>query len=196
LKCFVIGNGESRKEFDLTKLLLNPRENFPVYGCNALYRDFIPDILFISDQRMIEETNPLNINIAKVEGHIVKFNDGTILCLPNSFKVTGIMALLCAPLLNIEIEDFYLVGFDMYPSEETGKLNNLYKDSLNYRKSDECYRQMVSHSVPALKFVFKLYGNKNFIMVNDKKSQYFNECKNLYHISYNEFNKVLKYGRE
>ena len=48
---FVIGNGESRRGYDLTKL----KEFGPVYGCNALYRDFIPDVLVAVDEAMIKE---------------------------------------------------------------------------------------------------------------------------------------------
>ena len=191
MKCFIIGNGESRKSFDLTRLRLEPRDDFPIYGCNALYRDFIPDILFVSDLRMIEEVKSLDLNLARVDEHTIKLSNGSILSLPISFKVTGVMTVMCAPLLDVRITDFYLLGFDMYPSEETGKLNNIYKDSINYRKSDECYRQMVNHSVPALKFIFNHYLNKKFFIVNSKKSVYFNDCKNLYQISYNDFEEIL-----
>ena len=48
---FIIGNGESRKGFDLTSL----RKYGKIYGCNALYRDFQPDVLISVDQRMIKE---------------------------------------------------------------------------------------------------------------------------------------------
>ena len=37
-RVFCIGNGESRKGFDLEKL----RPYGKIYGCNALYRDFTP----------------------------------------------------------------------------------------------------------------------------------------------------------
>ena len=37
---FCIGNGESRKNFDLERL----RPFGKIYGCNGLYRDFTPDI--------------------------------------------------------------------------------------------------------------------------------------------------------
>ena len=38
---FVLGNGVSRKEIDLESL----RKWGKTYGCNALYRDFAPDVL-------------------------------------------------------------------------------------------------------------------------------------------------------
>ena len=45
---YCIGNGPSRKGFDLTLL----KKTGQTYGCNALYRDFIPDYLFSVDGLM------------------------------------------------------------------------------------------------------------------------------------------------
>ena len=42
---YCIGNGPSRKNFDLNTL----KGTGQVYGCNALYRDFMPDFLFSVD---------------------------------------------------------------------------------------------------------------------------------------------------
>ena len=48
---FCIGNGESRKGFDLTQL----KQYGKIYGCNALYRDFTPDVLTAVDQGISHE---------------------------------------------------------------------------------------------------------------------------------------------
>ena len=50
-KVFCIGNGESRKDFDLEKL----RPHGKIYGCNALYRDFTPDHLSAVDAGIMHE---------------------------------------------------------------------------------------------------------------------------------------------
>ena len=42
---YCIGNGPSRKGFDLNRL----KATGQTYGCNALYRDFIPDFIFSID---------------------------------------------------------------------------------------------------------------------------------------------------
>ena len=42
---YCIGNGPSRKNFDLNRL----KATGQTYGCNALYRDFIPDDIFSVD---------------------------------------------------------------------------------------------------------------------------------------------------
>ena len=48
---FIIGNGKSRKGFDLNIL----RPYGKIYGCNALYREFDPDYLIAIDEGMIDE---------------------------------------------------------------------------------------------------------------------------------------------
>jgi len=50
-KVFLIGNGESRKGFDLNTL----KPHGKVYGCNAIYRDFTPDVLVSVDHGIMHE---------------------------------------------------------------------------------------------------------------------------------------------
>ena len=51
MKVFCIGNGESRKGFDLNKL----KPFGKIYGCNALYREFSPDVLVSVDHGIMHE---------------------------------------------------------------------------------------------------------------------------------------------
>ena len=50
-KVFCIGNGGSRKDFNLESL----RGKGRIYGCNALYRDFKPDVLIGVDNGIMHE---------------------------------------------------------------------------------------------------------------------------------------------
>ena len=50
-KVFIIGNGESRKGFDLAKL----RKHGTIYGCNAIYREFMPDVITAVDHGIMHE---------------------------------------------------------------------------------------------------------------------------------------------
>ena len=52
-RVFCIGNGESRKGFDLEKL----RQHGKIYGCNAIYRDFLPDVLTAVDHGIMHYTH-------------------------------------------------------------------------------------------------------------------------------------------
>ena len=50
-KVFLIGNGESRKDFNLD--LLKPHGK--IYGCNAIYRQYTPDVLVSVDHGIMHE---------------------------------------------------------------------------------------------------------------------------------------------
>ena len=50
-RVFALGNGESRKDLNLSKLY----EFGIIYGCNGLYRDFQADVLVVVDPAMKEE---------------------------------------------------------------------------------------------------------------------------------------------
>lgn len=48
---FVLGNGRSRSVIDLARL----HQHGVIYGCNALYRDFEPDVLIAADRAISEQ---------------------------------------------------------------------------------------------------------------------------------------------
>ena len=50
-RVFIIGNGESRKGFDLANL----RQYGTIYGCNAIYREFMPDVITAVDHGIMHE---------------------------------------------------------------------------------------------------------------------------------------------
>ena len=50
-KVFCIGNGESRKKFNLDQL----KPHGKIYGCNALYREYTPDVLVSVDHGIMHE---------------------------------------------------------------------------------------------------------------------------------------------
>ena len=51
MRVFILGNGQSRLGVNLEKL----KEYGKVYGCNAIYRDFKPDVLIGVDQGIMHE---------------------------------------------------------------------------------------------------------------------------------------------
>jgi hypothetical protein len=51
IRVFCVGNGESRIGFDLNKL----KPFGKIYGCNALYREFSPDVLTAVDHGIMHE---------------------------------------------------------------------------------------------------------------------------------------------
>jgi hypothetical protein len=59
----IIGNGPSRNDIDLHKLV----GKAPLYGCNALYRDFNKlDYLVAIDNGMINELHKERVNVGNL----------------------------------------------------------------------------------------------------------------------------------
>ena len=127
---FIIGNGVSRQSVTLE--LLRPLGK--IYGCNALYRDFEPDVLVATDRPISAEIQnsgyPANNKFytrkpvegqgaLKVPHEYYGYSSGPL--------ATGIAAIDQHRLI-------YMIGFDMGPINS--KFNNVYADTDFYRKSD------------------------------------------------------------
>lgn len=127
---FVLGNGQSRQELDLPAMA----RLAPVYGCNALYREFEPAVLISTDapiSRAIQESGysqthvhytrkPLPaLGARRIPQQYYGFSSGP--------AAVGIAAI-------DRHRKIYLIGFDLGPTR-TGHFNNIYADSEFYKKS-------------------------------------------------------------
>jgi hypothetical protein len=127
---FVLGNGVSRQAVTLE--LLRPLGK--IYGCNALYRDFAPDVLVAADRAISAEIQNSGYPIKhKFYTRKPVENQGAVL-VPKDYYgfssgpiATGIAAIDQHRLI-------YLIGFDMGPVNN--RFNNIYADTDFYRKSD------------------------------------------------------------
>lgn len=127
---FVLGNGISRRGLPLHDL----RTHGPVYGCNALYRDFTPDVLVATDR-------PIALHIEST-GYPIKNRFYTrrptegqgAYPVPKQYfgYSSGPIAVGLAALDGHH--RVYLLGFDMGPSENQ-TFNNLYADTEFYKAS-------------------------------------------------------------
>lgn len=128
-KAFVIGNGRSRIGLDLETL----RPAGKIFGCNALYRDFVPDVLVATDPGIsaeIEETGyqkqnqfftrkPMDAHSKKIP-HNYGFSSGPV----------------AATLAALEgFQRIYLIGFDLEGIQN--RFNNVYADSAHYKMSTD-----------------------------------------------------------
>lgn len=127
---FVLGNGISRKDVSLPYL----RRLGTIYGCNALYREFAPDVLVATDRPISTEIQNCGyanrhkfytrkpvagLGAHKVPDAYYGFSSGPI--------AVGLSA------LNGH-DRIYLIGFDMGPVNN--KFNNIYADTEFYKTSD------------------------------------------------------------
>jgi hypothetical protein len=127
---FVLGNGVSRLELNLQTL----KELGPIYGCNALYREFAPTVLvstdkpisesiqhsgYASEHRMYTRKPIPGLGAHRVPDDYFGFSSGPI------------AVALAAIDQNRAV---YLIGFDMGPVAGD-RFNNVYADTEFYKKS-------------------------------------------------------------
>lgn len=130
---FVLGNGTSRKGIDIDYL----QSLGKVYACNAVYRQHEPDYLVAVDVKMILEitksgyqnthevwTNP-NKSFAKIQ-NLNYFR-------PSKGWSSGPTALWLAS--QHRYKKVYILGFDYKGIDDGQKFNNIYADTMNYKKS-------------------------------------------------------------
>ena len=165
---YIIGNGPSRKGFDLNLL----KESGQTYGCNALYRDFIPDFIFSVDAKMTikmvkDKVHEKCIHYApaiEVNRHPYKNNKNSYLHLiPNNpHWISGSEAMWTATVHGHK--NIVLIGFDF---REYGKnqFNNIYQDTENYgeRHSDTIFDGWLGQ----FRGLQKIRPDCKFIVVHD-----------------------------
>lgn len=132
---FVLGNGTSRKDVDHSRL----KSYGKIYGCNALYRSFNPDYLIAVDVKMVLEisraeyqlNNSVWTNNNKSYEKIKNLNYFS----PSKGWSSGPTALWLA--CQHFYDKIFILGFDYQGLDNNKKVNNLYVDTPNYKKSSE-----------------------------------------------------------
>ena len=123
---FLIGNGKSREHFDLERL----RTKGTIIGCNALYRDFDPDVLVAIDSKMINELNAAKSKVHEMNMIIITPHNRSAhlqesyLYKTGKFNTSGCFAMkLIAE--KIKPSKCYMLGMD-------GFAGNMYDGTKNY----------------------------------------------------------------
>lgn len=130
---FVLGNGTSRTVVDCPKL----KEHGIVYGCNAVYRDFIPDKLISVDYRMIKEVirNKIPQQCEFWTNYNAAFEQYSDLNMINPSKGWGSGPTALWLAANEKPQEIYILGFDY---SGLGKfVNNVYAGTTNYKKKTD-----------------------------------------------------------
>lgn len=129
---FVLGNGVSRAPVDLDALA----RCGPVYGCNALYREFTPHCLVATDRPIATEIQETGYS-GRARFHTRRPIPGLgARPVPKAYygNSSGPIAASLAALDGHH--RIYLVGFDLGPSA-TGRFNNIYADTQHYKKASD-----------------------------------------------------------
>jgi hypothetical protein len=181
---FVLGNGVSRQQVDLNSL----KKFGPIYGCNALYRDFVPTVLVATDlpiATQIQESGyaknnrfytrkPLNDSGAqRVLQEYYGFSSG-----PNATALAAYDGAL----------KIYMLGFDMGPTDRN-LFNNVYAGSEFYKKAD-AQPTYTGNWVRQIIKVVSDYPTVNFVRVCGKTTAKIPELeqqKNIRHLDILQF---------
>ena len=181
---FVLGNGLSRQEVALDYLKTLGK----VYGCNALFRDFQPDVLVATDRPIATSIQESGYSanhkfytrrpISGLGAHVVPkkyfgFSSGPI--------ATSLAAL-------DKHQHIYMLGFDMGPTEHK-KFNNIYADTQYYKTSDST-PTYTGNWIKQILTIVEDFPNTSFFRVQGKTTANIvelNLIKNLYHVPITTF---------
>jgi len=195
---YCIGNGPSRKDFDLHTL----KETGQTYGCNALYRDFIPDFIFSVDTKMTmqmveDQVGTKTVHYAPALQVNRKESKGMIHLIPNNpHWISGNAAFWTAGVHGHR--NIYLIGYD-FREYGKGEQNNIYQDTEHYgeRNDDKIFDAWLKQ----FRDMLKMRPYVNYTVVHDNPPDYLNylqtgtDLGNSKIISYAEFEKVLTPGQ-
>lgn len=169
-KIVVLGNGESRTKFQSQYI------DYPIIGCNAAYRDINLDSVVCCDKKMVKEvlSNTDDLEIFTRPDWRNHFKNPRIKYLPDlPFRGlerkdqpihwnSGPYAVLLACLS--DFQEIYLLGFDLYSKD--GLINNVYKDSENYKNSSSKSVDP-SYWIYQIGKLFRHFEKKQFFIINN-----------------------------
>lgn len=182
-RVIVVGNGESRTNINLQRLV----ENDFTIACNAFHRDYVPDVLVCCDRdtayEALKNTQISNTKIiVRKEFYLNnkdRFEHRCLEIVPALPAVSesredqpehwgsGTYAVLYAA--QQSQKEIYLIGFDLYG--RNGFVNNIYKGTKYYSSADS--RSVdPSYWVYQLSVVFRNHPYRSFILVNDANWQW------------------------
>lgn len=181
---FLLGNGSSRKDFDLERL----RPYGTILGCNAIFRDFIPDILLAIDAKMLREIKDAKCTsednmciIPKSRGVAVPY---TYKWQAEKFNTSGCFGMHVIGKL-MEAKYCYMLGMDCFAG-------NIYVGTPNYSVNmQQNFGGIGQYYIKAL----KANPDTKFINVNIKDSWAAEAhiLGNYMYITYKEFEEILQY---
>lgn len=157
---FVIGNGRSRLGLDLNSL----RGQGKIFGCNALYRDFSPDVLVATDPAISDEIEKSDYPSNHIFYTRKPRHSNSKLIPMNYGYSSGPVAITLAAMEGYR--DIYLIGFDLRGIN--GKFNNVYSGTPCYKKtdSDETY---YGNWVNQIFSISRQFNVSNYYKVGDDK---------------------------
>ena len=168
----VMGNGPSRKQFDLDTI----HATMYTYGCNALYRDFLPDYLVSMDFYVVDEILQKNVHkkckfYTQHKNRIDKLaEDGEPINFFWGQPMTHDSGTSAIELAAESNDVIYMIGFDYMQDD---KLPNIYHGTTNYASNSNipAADDLTNRWKTRLRSVVKKFDTKKFIRVNGSNTE-------------------------
>jgi hypothetical protein len=186
-KAFALGNGRSRLSLDLDSL----RGHGQIYACNAIYREFVPDVLVATDRPIAKAIE------ASGYAHQHRFYtrrpdvDTGALRLPRQYQGfssgPNAVGLACID----GTDEIFMIGFDL--GSNTGRFNNVYADTQFYKHSQDP-PTFAGNWVRQICTIIKDYPDKQFVRVMGSESAHipeFTSSSNFRSLDISDFRTLL-----
>jgi len=188
---FVLGNGTSRKEINHH----NFKKYGTVYGCNALFREYVPDHLVCVDTKMITEISTTQYqtknNVWSNRNKLTERTPGIKIMEPNKGWSSGPTALLLASQHGHKV--IYILGFDYVGLGEKQELvNNVYAGTKNYKGVNDRATYYGNWQRQTMMCINQFPKTKYYRIIksmNDYIPDHLKDLTNLSHITVDDFAK-------
>lgn len=193
-RAVIIGNGNSRRIFDISLLKLHRGSNqglgaIQTYGCNAVYRDYESTFGVVTGREMADEI----ANSGYCDDHIVYAHTQHIQKYPGKFYLPPQDPGLNAGALATYLACFdghktvYLLGFDGYHGADHN--NNVYAGTQSYADINQDYSD--EQWVINQRQIMELYNDVEFVRVKATPGQVcperWLELLNFREVTYQQF---------
>ena len=127
-QAFVLGNGISRQQVNLHSL----RPQGQIYGCNALYRDFEPDVLVATDRPIAEQIQRSGYALTHCFYTRDPLPGQGAIRIPESWWKFSSGQVAVALAAEQGHSTVWMIGFDLGPTENN-QFNNVYAGTEFYK---------------------------------------------------------------
>lgn len=180
---FVLGNGVSRRNIELARL----KQLGSVYGCNALYRDFVPDCLVATDKPISQQIQESGYSKQHRFYTRKPMQDSGAFVIPQRYYANSSGPIACAIAATDGHKKLYMLGYDMGPNNQ--RFNNVYAGT-DFYKSPDAVPTFTGNWIKQLVQISQDFVRTQFIRVVGESTAEIAELQklpNLMHISVGDF---------
>lgn len=199
-RAFIIGNGSSRKDFDLMYL----KDKGTVFGCNALYREFgpnydLPDYLVAIDDKIIMEIEssdfpskrfivpPEDEQYEPSEIHWKKNGKPGLTSRSNA----GVNAMIEA--IKMGYKQLFMLGFDSMIVDDKLALSNLFDGTNAYEDNTRASLIDTRNRLDYIGWLIEKNEDVDFVFFYPEKNKSYQPLiRNSYRSNLEELKKILE----